>query len=501
MAITNYMDYLKQLEKIYNRYRHPVLSTIIRDFIIKEQLDYNFGITVQDVRNDLTTIHKIASNSKSASSFAKTVQKNSKITGTTANKSMIKTYIQYMTALENLYISNGRVRLTDVEIKHFISSSKIDTTYGITKADVKKDLKLIYNKWNQPVSNFTQKRTMPFFSLLLKTRFATYSQYAEALEKLYINKGRVIPTDNEIEKFIRDNKIDIAYGITKAAVKEDLEIIDRKWNPPVFKQKSKNDGTSLPQITTYKQYLTALKKLYIQNGKVLTDQQITKFITDEDIDVGLGITISDVKCDLQDIESKIKKTSLILSCEDYESALSDFIDKYGDKSFLNQNIKKFISAHSMDNNDISLISDIRMDLVFTQSKMPLVSKVAKNFKKASVNQSKDFVSNTRKCNFQSDFSSVILKHKDVFSKNSSIKGILLDYFPEKKREVNVLMILANYGMLEDMRLEQALNSVFISKYVTRIVNEYGVDKDFATQMAIMWCRGYGEGLLGKKIIC
>jgi len=63
------------------------------------------------------------------------------------------------------------------------------------------------------------------------------------------------------------------------------------------------------------------------------------------------------------------------------------------------------------------------------------------------------------------------------------------------------MILANYGMLEDMRLEQALNSVFISKYVTRIVNEYGVDKDFATQMAIMWCRGYGEGFLCKKIIC
>ena len=69
---------------------------------------------------------------------------------------------------------------------------------------------------------------------------------------------------------------------------------------------------------------------------------------------------------------------------------------------------------------------------YTFATQDIQSKVAKNFKKASVNQSKDFASNTRKCNFQSDFSSVILKHKDVFSKNSSIKGILLDYFPEKK---------------------------------------------------------------------
>lgn len=102
--------------------------------------------------------------------------------------------------------------------------------------------------------------------------------------------------------------------------------------------------------------------------------------------------------------------------------------------------------------------------------------------------------------FKSNVATIILKHKEVFSKSLSFKGLLWDYFPDKKREINVLMILASYGMLEDMRLERTLGSVFISKYVTRIVNEYGIEKNFAMEMALVWFRGYGEGLLGKKLI-
>lgn len=153
----------------------------------------------------------------------------------------------------------------------------------------------------------------------------------------------------------------------------------------------------------------------------------------------------------------------------------------------------------MDTKNPTLMSDIRIDLVFLQSRMPLESSTAKNFKK-QISKPIESTSSISDDKFKADVASIILKHQESFNTPSSIKGLLWDYFPDKKREINVLMILANYGMLEDMRKERTLGSVFISKYVTRIVNEYGIEKNFAMKMALVWCYGYGEGLLGKKTI-
>lgn len=424
MAITNYNAYLKQLESIYNQYGYSVSDTILRDFIVRERLDVNFRITIQDLRKDLTIIHNNASTRKPSTSPSRTVQKPVTKPVSPASQAVIKTYPEYMAALEKLYIDKGKVVLTDTEIQNFIGINKIDTAFGVTRADVKKD----------------------------------------------------------------------------------LQAIDRKWHPPVSKPKSQPSGPYFApkptaKLTTYKQYIEALEALYVQNGKNLTDQQIAKFIADNAIDAGFGVTMADVKCDLQIIEKKLNvaKPTPLLSYEDYERALSSFVGQHGDKSFLDLFIKKFILAHGMDTKNPSLVSDIRMDLVFIQSKMPLASSTARSFRKqASVPAVS--IPSTIGGEFKSDVATIILKHKDAFSNSTSIKGLLWDYFPDKKREINVLMILANYGMLDDMRLERTLGSVFISKYVTRVVNEYGIEKNVAMEMALVWCHGYGEGLLGKKLI-
>lgn len=363
MAITNYNAYLKQLEGIYNRYGYSVSDAILRDFIVREHLDVNYRITIQDLRKDLTTIHnkKIATR-KPAASPARTVQKPAAKSVSPASQAVIKTYPEYMAALEKLYINKGKVVLNDTEIQNFISSNKIDTAFGVTQADVKKD----------------------------------------------------------------------------------LQTIDQKWHPPVSNRKPQPSRT----------YSTP--------------------------------------------EQKAKPTP-ISSYEDYERALSAFVVQNGDKSFLDLYIKKFISAHGMDTTNPDLMSDIRMDLVFAQSNLPLTSATAKSFRK----QATKFVSSAYLATddkFKSDVAAIILKHKDTFSKKLFIRGLLMDYFPDKRREIHVLMLLANYGMLEDMRLEQTLSNVFISRYVTRIVNEYGIEKKFAMEMALVWCHGYGVGLLGKKLI-
>lgn len=426
MAITNYYSYLKQLENIYNQYGYSVPDAILRDFIVRERLDINYGITIKELRIDLTTIHNKSSNHKPISTPSKTVQK------------------------------------------------------PVTK----------------PVS--------PTSQAVIKT----YPEYMSALEKLYINKGKVILTDIEIQNFISVNKLDTAFGITKAEVMIDLQTIDKKWHPPVPKPQPKPQQTRTytppkpkAKLTSYKQYMDALENLYVQNGKVLTDAQLTKFITDNAIDTGFGVKLSEVKMDLQDIEKKLNvaKPSPITSYENYERELSTFFSQNGDKSFLDLYIKKFILVHGMDTKNPTLMSDIRIDLVFLQSRMPLESSTAKNFKK-QISKPIESTSSISDDKFKADVASIILKHQESFNTPSSIKGLLWDYFPDKKREINVLMILANYGMLEDMRKERTLGSVFISKYVTRIVNEYGIEKNFAMKMALVWCYGYGEGLLGKKTI-
>lgn len=427
MAITNYNAYLKQLENIYNQYGFSVSDAILRDFIVRERLDVNFKITVQDLRKDLTTIHNRNFTRTPASPQSRPAQQPAQKPVAPTRQAVIKTYPEYMAALEKLYISNGKVILTDAEIQNFITTNKIDVAFGVTKADVKKDLQTIDAKWHP---------SMP--------------------------KPKPQPNPT------------------------------RTYTPPKPKAK----------LTTYKQYMDALESLYVQNGKVLTDAQLTKFIVDNAIDTGFGVKLFEVKKDLQDIEKKLnaKIPILITSYEKYERELSDFVTQNGDKSFLDLYIKKFISSHGMDIKNPTLMSDIRMDLVLVQAKMPLSSATAKGLKdkamKVAVSDQNMIVDDK----FKSDFAAIILKHKEAISNTPSIKGLLWDYFPDKKREINVLMLLAGYGMLDDMRFEKTLGSVFISKYVNRIVNEYGIDKHFANEMALVWCHGYGVCLLGKKLI-
>lgn len=171
----------------------------------------------------------------------------------------------------------------------------------------------------------------------------------------------------------------------------------------------------------------------------------------------------------------------------------------GDKSFLDSAIKEFILAHDMDIRNSNLLADIRIDLALVQSKKPLNSATANRFRKQIVTPVVAAKQQVPDNKFKIDIMRVILMHKEAFSESLSFKGLLWDYFPDKKREINVLMILANYGMLEDMRIERTLGPVFINKYVTRIVNEYGIEENFAKEMALVWCMGYGEGLLGKKL--
>lgn len=208
MAITNYNAYLKQLESIYNQYGYSVSDAILRDFIVRERLDVNFRITIQDLRKDLTTIHDKASTRKPLTSPLRTTQKPATKPVLPASQAVVKTYPEYMAALEKLYINKGKVVLTDTEIQNFISINKIDTEFGVTKADVKKDLQIIDRKWHPPVSK--PQPTKTYIPPKPEVKFTTCKQYMDALERLYVQNGKIL-TDVQLTKFITDNAIDTGF--------------------------------------------------------------------------------------------------------------------------------------------------------------------------------------------------------------------------------------------------------------------------------------------------
>ena len=339
MAIINHNAYLKQLESIYDQYGYSVSDTIICDFIVRKCSNAYFGTRIQNLRKILTTIHNNTPTRKPIFPPSRTVQKPvAKIVSPTS-KATIETYPEYMATLEMLYLNKGEVILTDTAIQNLVSISTIDTTFGVTKTDVKKDLQTIDRKWRPPVS-----------------------EPQPQLDRIY------------------------------------------------FKSKSK------AKLITRKRYMSALEGAHVQNGEVLTDSQFIKLVKDNAIDNRYGVTLSEVKKDLQDMEEKLNlaKSTSIFSCVNFERELAAFMTQDGDKSFLNLYIKEFILVHGLDTKNPNLMSGIRMDLFFAQSKMSLTSSTARDFKK-QVSKPVVYLPSTADSKFKSDVAMIILKHKEGFS--------------------------------------------------------------------------------------
>lgn len=109
----NYLTYTSELSKLYEQYGYSISEQVLQNFISSNKLDVNFSINIADVRNDLSSIHKTRSALKKKN--PPPVNQNS-----SANHDKIRTYNQYMTELERLYIQNGKCVFPDDAIRKII---------------------------------------------------------------------------------------------------------------------------------------------------------------------------------------------------------------------------------------------------------------------------------------------------------------------------------------------------------------------------------------------
>ncbi len=169
---------------------------------------------------------------KTASSMYRTTSNTSPPTRTTTNSKLIQNYSQYLKALENYYISHGKVRLTNQQVREFIALNRLDVEWKITAQEVEKDLSTIYSRYPSPKSSYTPVSTVaaapaPFKKM--PTRIGTYNVYMDALETLFLQNGKKKLSTVQIRDFISRYSLSANFGVTVADVEKDILTIARKY--------------------------------------------------------------------------------------------------------------------------------------------------------------------------------------------------------------------------------------------------------------------------------
>ena len=200
--ISTYAQYQQALRDYYvQEGKKPLTESQIQQFLAANSLDTKWRITVADVQKDLKRIY--AQDASGAASKASAAQ--------------INTYAQYQNALKDYYIREGKKPLTESQIQNFLIANSLDTKWRITVEDVQNDLLSIYAQHSANAAS--AKRV---------TQINTYAQYQQALEDYYIQAGKKLLTEVQIQQFLTAYSLDKKWKITVADVQSDLKKIYAK---------------------------------------------------------------------------------------------------------------------------------------------------------------------------------------------------------------------------------------------------------------------------------
>ena len=151
--VKGYNDYLKLLENaIVQNGKKELQASQIDDFIRINNLNADWGIVSSEVKKDMATILKkyqsLVSNAPKPTSPPRKPSSgyNSGRSNSSVGK-QVKSYDAYMRLLEEAMLKNSKVELSDAQIYQFLSANKLDSDWGITSVEIRKDMKTISAKF------------------------------------------------------------------------------------------------------------------------------------------------------------------------------------------------------------------------------------------------------------------------------------------------------------------------------------------------------------------
>lgn len=363
-------------------------------------------------------------------------------------------------------------------IKQEIIARRFSAKYGIELQDVLDDLKL------------DRKKCSEYIFLV--------SEWAKRVPPL---------TDKKIENLLQSNKLDKKYGITVADVRQDIADY-LKNNPSVISHANNNGSNNKNNVAsnnksyvspnplsnvvnnhkrvdasrrfTSSNYLFLLDE-WIKLGSKLTDKKIHDLIISNKLDVTYGLTVGDVKRDIQN-----RKTTNSGSSQKQPNVAK-------------QPVKPNNTTVRQNNN---------------ATNTPAVSK-APNSKNGNGNE--NTVANNAPVRTQAGYSrkishltsddkliascikETIMDYPDIICNQWRIRNVLADVIPDKKMHINLLGQLAEFGILDDINGTDSLDYILCNKYVSVLEQNYGTSREIAQRMVLIWFHGYGRLVLRKTV--
>lgn len=143
--IDTFAKYQKALEDYYILLgKKPLTYFQIQQFISTNALG-SWGITISDVQKDLKDIYAKYTPTSSGGVAPRTATAPAQLVFSPNKR--ITTYKGYMDELEQLYIQNGKQKLSTEQIVSFLRAYGLERNFGIKVSEVEKDLRDIARKY------------------------------------------------------------------------------------------------------------------------------------------------------------------------------------------------------------------------------------------------------------------------------------------------------------------------------------------------------------------
>lgn len=345
-------------------------------------------------------------------------------------KKSISTYYAYKKALTDFIIQNGNVMLSEWQMQRFIDSNDLYSRFGITTAEVAKDVATIINKKPNTIGN----NQPPVHAL---------PEYQLALRKELLPIARNGLSDHEIAQFIKSKEFLRKYNLEVEDVRVHLELlVNGTWVPL--------RATPSKQFQTNRAYQNALRlRLQANSKEPLSDTSIKVLIKRGGFDKSCGLDVETVKQDMYSLPNKYNV--LVLRGGNVQSS---------------PNVTP---------------SDV---------------KPAAEPKKSSTTVSVPNTNTTSRAKtldetMRTTLSAALKGRTELLADRHRVSGLLKDLFPERRREVNILLQIYDLGIVDELQRQKEINQLFVQRFTGRIVNEYGTAESLAESMVLLWCICFG----------
>ena len=90
-----------------------------------------------------------------------------------------------------------------------------------------------------------------------------------------------------------------------------------------------------------------------------------------------------------------------------------------------------------------------------------------------------------------DIKQIIENNPACLQSRARLKGLLRDYFPNEKRDVNIVLAVYESGISDNIRRDKDVSAVRVAQYLKQLENEYGIADRYAIEGVQIWASVYG----------